>query len=126
MEIKRRSSIKDEKFKPNIIAITNRKESSIGRQVSNIVDICAGIEVGVVAIKTFLHNYFYGLAIKFAQIKESQTPDEIDKLISELIQLPHYLKIYYEHNKSSESWHMIFLIIEMLFFRERYKLSYSS
>ena len=53
MEIKRRSSIEDEKFKPNLIAITNRKESSIGRQISNVIDICAGIEVGVAATKTF-------------------------------------------------------------------------
>ena len=58
MEIKRRSIIKDKTFKPNLIAITNRKESSIGRQVSNIIDICAGIEVGVAATKTFLLNYF--------------------------------------------------------------------
>ena len=49
MEIKRRSEIK-EKFRPNLIAITN---DSIGRQVSNIIDICAGIEVGVAATKTF-------------------------------------------------------------------------
>ena len=64
MEIKRRSSIQDKKFKPNLIAITNRKESSIGRQVSNIIDICAGIEVGVAATKTFFAQLlsFYGLA----------------------------------------------------------------
>ena len=90
MEIKRRSSIKDKKFKPNLIAITNRKESSIGRQVSNIIDICAGIEVGVAATKTFFAQLlsFYGLAIKFAEIKGSQSLDEINKLITELIKLP--------------------------------------
>jgi len=53
MEIKRRSLVDDTNFKPNLIAITNRKESSIGRQVANIIDICAGIEVGVAATKTF-------------------------------------------------------------------------
>ena len=42
MEIKRRSSIEDAKFKPNLIAITNRKESSIEGRL-NIIDICAGI-----------------------------------------------------------------------------------
>ena len=90
MEIKRRSSIEDKKFKPNLIAITNRKESSIGRQVSNIIDICAGIEVGVAATKTFLAQLlsFYGLAINFAQIKGSQSQDQIDKLITELVKLP--------------------------------------
>ena len=90
MEIKRRSSKEDKKFTPNLIAITNRKESSIGRQVLIIIDICAGIEVGVAATKTFFGQLlsFYGLAIKFAQIKGTQSSDEIDKLITELIKLP--------------------------------------
>ena len=79
MEIKRRSTIEDKKFKPNLIAITNRKESSIGRQVSNIIDICAGIEVGVAATKTFFAQLlsFYGLAIHFAQIKGSNCAKKV-------------------------------------------------
>ena len=58
--------------------------------MSNIIDICAGIEVGVAATKTFFSQLlsFYGLAIKFAQIKGSQSQDEIDKLITELIKMP--------------------------------------
>ena len=56
---------------------------SIGRQVSNIIDICAGIEVGVAATKTFFAQLlaFYGLAIKFAQIKGNQSPEEIVPLV---------------------------------------------
>ena len=53
MEITRRSLVEDENFKPNLIAITNRTDSSIGRQISNIIDIGAGIEIGVAATKTF-------------------------------------------------------------------------
>jgi len=119
MEIKRRSSIENEKFKPNLIAITNRKESSIGRQVSNIIDICAGIEVGVAATKTFFAQLlsFYGLAIKFAQIKGNQSPDEIGKLINELIKLPPLLEDLLEkHNKSSEKLaHDFFNIKDVIF-----------
>ena len=59
MEITRRSLVEDENFKPNLIAITNRTDSSIGRQISNIIDIGAGIEIGVAATKTFLLNYFH-------------------------------------------------------------------
>ena len=118
MEIKRRSSIKDKKFKPNLIAITNRKESSIGRQVLNIIDICAGIEVGVAATKTFAQLLsFYGLALKFAEIKGSQSLDEISKLKNELIELPPLIEdLLEQHNKSSEKLAHDFLILKMLFF----------
>jgi len=119
MEIKRRSSIENKQFKPNLIAITNRKESSIGRQVSNIIDICAGIEVGVAATKTFFGQLlsFYGLAIKFAQIKGTQSPEEIAKLINELKNLPPLLEDLIEkHNKSSEKLaHDFFNIKDVIF-----------
>ncbi len=119
MEIKRRSLIENEKFKPNLIAITNRKESSIGRQVSNIIDICAGIEVGVAATKTFFAQLlsFYGLAIKFAQIKGNQSPEEIGKLINELKNLPPLLEdLIEQHNKSSEKLaHDFFNIKDVIF-----------
>jgi len=109
----------DEKFKPNLIAITNRKESSIGRQVANILDICAGIEVGVAATKSYFAQLlsFYGLAIKFAQIKCSQPPEEIGKLIKELLKLPPLLEDLIEkHNKSSEKLaHDFFNIKDVIF-----------
>ena len=65
MEINRRSSIEDNNFKPNLIAITNRVESSIGRQIPNIINISAGIEIGVAATKTFFAQLlsFYGLSL---------------------------------------------------------------
>ena len=119
MEIQRRSLIEDKKYKPNLVAITNRKESSIGRQISNIIDIGAGIEVGVAATKTFFAQLlsFYGLAIKFAQIKGSQSKDEISQLISELVKLPPLLEDLIEkHNQSSEKLaHDFFNIKDVIF-----------
>ena len=118
MEIKRRSLIKDKRFKPNLIAITNRIESSIGRHISNIIDIGAGIEVGVAATKTFFAQLlsFYGLAIKFAEIKGSQSKDEISKLINELIKLPPLIEdIIDKHNQSSEKLDTIFNIKDVIF-----------
>jgi len=119
MEIKRRSLVNDEQFKPNLVAITNRKDSSIGRLISNIVDIGAGIEIGVAATKTFFAQLlsFYGLAIKFAQIKSTQCENEINTLIDELIKLPQLLEDLLEiHNKSSEKLaHDFFNIKDVIF-----------
>ena len=119
MEIKRRSSITDRKYKPNLIAITNRTESSIGRQISNVIDIGAGIEIGVAATKTFFGQLlsFYGLAIKFAQIKNSQSNEKINQLISELNKLPPLVEELLEkHNKSSEKLaHDFFNIKDVIF-----------
>ncbi len=119
MEIKRRSSMSDEKYKPNLVAITNRMESSIGRQISNIIDIGAGVEIGVAATKTFFAQLlsFYGLAIKFAQIKGTQNNEIINQLISELTKLPPLIEELLEkHNKTSEKLaHDFFNIKDVIF-----------
>ena len=119
MEIKRRSSIEDTNFKPNLIAITNRNESSIGRLIPNIINIGAGIEIGVAATKTFFAQLlsFYGLAIKFAQIKGSQSNENISQLISELIKLPTLVEeLLKKHNESSEKLaHDFFNIKDVIF-----------
>ncbi len=119
MEIKRRSSIEDRNFKPNLIAVTNRIESSIGRLIPNIINISAGIEIGVAATKTFFAQLlsFYGLAIKFSQIKGSQSNENIRQLISELTTLPLLVEELLEkHNESSEKLaHDFFNIKDVIF-----------
>ena len=105
MEIKRREAIGKHNFQPNLLAITNRTDSSIGRLVPNLVDISAGIEVGVAATKTFFGQLlsFYGLAVTFAQIKNSRSNDEINKLVADLKELPLILKeLVDQHNVISE------------------------
>ncbi len=119
MEIKRRSLMSEKRYKPNILAITNRVESSIGRKTSNIIDICAGTEIGVAATKTFFAQLlsFYGLAIKFAQIKGSQSNQNIRELISDLVQLPPLVEELLEkHNKSSAKLaHDFFNVKDVIF-----------
>ncbi len=119
MEIKRRSSKEDSIYKPNLVAITNRIESSIGRQISNVIDIDAGIEIGVAATKTFFAQLlsFYGLAIKFAQIKKTQSNENISQLISELTKLPPLVEeLLKKHNKSSAKLaHDFFNIKDVIF-----------
>ena len=69
MEQERRLAHGDPAFAPKLLGITNRPESSLGRLVPHILDIGAGIEVGVAATKTFLGQLlaFYGLALAFAE-----------------------------------------------------------
>ena len=105
MEIKRRKLTNKLELQPNLIAITNRLDSSMGRLVPNIIDISAGIEIGVAATKTFFGQLlsFYGLAIKFAQLRNSKSVNEINNLILDLINLPPQLEeLVSSHNKISE------------------------
>ena len=105
MEIKRREIQTNEDFSPNLLAITNRLESSIARQIPNIIDISAGIEIGVAATKTFFGQLlsFYGLAITFAQIKRSKSNHDINQLISDISELPNILEdLVDKHNLISE------------------------
>ena len=68
MDAKRRQAHDQPGFAPKQLGVTNRTESSLARQVPYILDIGAGIEVGVAATKTFLGQLlaFYGLAVAFA------------------------------------------------------------
>jgi len=68
MEQERRRAHGHPAFAANLLGITNRPESSLGRLVPHLLDIGAGIEVGVAATKTFLGQLlaFYGLALSFA------------------------------------------------------------
>ena len=74
MEQERRQLVADPAYAPRLLGITNRPESSLGRLVPHILDIGAGIEVGVAATKTFLGQLlaFYGLALAFAERRVGQ------------------------------------------------------
>jgi glutamine---fructose-6-phosphate transaminase (isomerizing) len=69
MEQERRQLVADPAYAPRLLGITNRAESSLGRMVDQVLDIGAGIEVGVAATKTFMGQLlaFYGLALAFAE-----------------------------------------------------------
>ncbi|MCH9715076.1 MAG: glutamine--fructose-6-phosphate transaminase (isomerizing) [Cyanobacteria bacterium] len=74
MEQQRRQLVADPAYAPRLLGITNRPESSLGRMVDQILDIGAGIEVGVAATKTFMGQLlaFYGLALAFAERRLGQ------------------------------------------------------
>lgn len=105
MEDKRRSLIQDPAFASHQLGLTNRAESSLSRQVPNIIDIGAGIEVGVAATKTFLGQLltFYGLALVFAARRQSRSKKEIDTLVNEIKQLPNQLRqLINQHDRQTE------------------------
>jgi len=111
MEQKRRQMVADPAYAPRLLGITNRPESSLGRLVSDVVDIGAGIEVGVAATKTFLGQLlaFYGLAIAFAERRVGQqaggamvTREWLQALVAGLKAVPEQpLALVEEHDRRS-------------------------
>ncbi len=103
MEQERRRLVADPAYRPRLLGITNRAESSLARMVDHILDIGAGIEVGVAATKTFLGQLlaFYGLSLAFAERRVGQrqgggssgrSREELKALVAQLRQLPKQLE----------------------------------
>lgn len=93
MEKERRDSSKDANFSFHHLGITNRVDSSFGRELENVIDFGSGIEIGVAATKTFLGQMlsFYGLTLLFASHREKRTSQEILNLSNELRLIPKQL-----------------------------------
>tara|TARA_B100000700_G_C15053844_1_gene861764 strand:- start:3346 stop:5250 length:1905 start_codon:yes stop_codon:yes gene_type:complete len=110
MERKRREAISEETFKFHQLGITNRRESSLSRELENIIDIESGLEVGVAATKTFLGQMlsFYGLTLLFAAHNKKRTAQEIYNLSNDLRLVPTQLKdlIQKHDSRSKEIAHL--------------------
>ena len=105
MEAERRQAQPDPRFASRQLGVTNRPESSLSRQVPHILDIGAGIEVGVAATKTFLGQLlaFYGLALAFAGQRRSRSHKDIQSLVDALRDLPQQLQdLVHLHDQRSE------------------------
>ncbi|MFM7465842.1 MAG: SIS domain-containing protein, partial [Cyanobium sp.] len=98
MEQERRQGLADPACRPRLLGITNRPESSLGRLVPHLLDIGAGIEVGVAATKTFLGQLlaFYGLGLAFAERRQGRPgvpgPERLAALARELRSLPEVMR----------------------------------
>ncbi|MFZ4566517.1 MAG: glutamine--fructose-6-phosphate transaminase (isomerizing) [Prochlorococcaceae cyanobacterium] len=94
MEQQRRADHGDPAYRARLLGITNRPESSLGRLVPQLIDIQAGVEVGVAATKTFMGQLlaFYGLALRLAELRGSRTPEELHRLAAALRGLPGQLR----------------------------------
>jgi glucosamine--fructose-6-phosphate aminotransferase (isomerizing) len=109
MEQERRRAVADPAYAPRLLGITNRPESSLGRLVDQILDIGAGIEVGVAATKTFLGQLlaFYGLALAFAERHgggaTGHGPEQLRQLAAALRQVPEQLRqLVDDHDRRCE------------------------
>jgi glucosamine--fructose-6-phosphate aminotransferase (isomerizing) len=109
MEQERRRAVADPAYAPRLLGVTNRPESSLGRLVDQILDIGAGIEVGVAATKTFLGQLlaFYGLALAFAERRgggaTGHGPEQLRQLVADLRRLPEQLRVLVEdHDRRCE------------------------
>ncbi|NJO40112.1 MAG: glutamine--fructose-6-phosphate transaminase (isomerizing) [Cyanobacteria bacterium CRU_2_1] len=89
MEKQRRAN-QSAPFRPRLLGITNRMQSSLTRLMDCAIDIHAGIEIGVAATKTFTAQLvaFYCLAIDLAYRRHTLSPTQLEQLIQQLWQLP--------------------------------------
>ena len=77
-------------FTSRFLGITNRVESSITNLVDEVIDIRAGIEIGVAATKTFIAQVmvFYFLAIDLAWQRQYLSGERIREIIDGLKKIP--------------------------------------
>jgi glucosamine--fructose-6-phosphate aminotransferase (isomerizing) len=89
MEKQRRAMLNSE-YRPRILGITNRPESTLATVVDQVINTYAGIEIGVAATKTFVAQVmaFYMLALDLAFRRQSIPPEKIAEIITALSQLP--------------------------------------
>ena len=94
MEQQRCADHGDPAYAARLLGITNRTESSLGRLVPQLIDIAAGVEVGVAATKTFLGQLlaFYGLAIQLTDLRGVRSREQLHPLLAELRALPAQLQ----------------------------------
>ncbi|MBD2305526.1 glutamine--fructose-6-phosphate transaminase (isomerizing) [Chroococcidiopsis sp. FACHB-1243] len=87
---KQRRAEKTPQFRPRLLGITNRMQSSLARLVDYTIDIQAGIEIGVAATKTFIAQLvaFYCLALDLAYRRQTLSATQLEQIIGQLWQLP--------------------------------------
>lgn len=89
MEQARRSKL-DSKYQAQLLAITNRPESTIGQLCNHIINTQAGIEIGVAATKTFIAQVlgFYYLALDLAYSRQTLSNERMVEIIEGLHRIP--------------------------------------
>lgn len=108
MERQRRTVLASE-YRPRILGITNRPESTLGSMVDQVINTYAGIEIGVAATKTFVAQVmsFYVLALDLAWRRKTITPSRMEEILKGLLQLPTHIEqiIHSEEGKIRDLAH---------------------
>jgi len=86
------------KFQPRLLGITNRPESSLAALAGQIIDIHAGIEIGVAATKTFIAQLlaFYCLALDLSYRRQTLSLKRLEAILNGLRQLPALMELILE------------------------------
>lgn len=97
MEQQRRAG-KEAKYQARLLGITNRTEGSLAQMVPQIINIHAGIEIGVAATKTFVAQVmaFYCLALDIAYYRQTLPESRLLEIIEGLRQLPSEIEMILE------------------------------
>ena len=122
MEEERRLAADATELAPRLLGITNRPESSLGRRLPEILDIAAGVEVGVAATKTFMGQLlaFYGLALDLAARRHARSTEEIQGFTDQLKGFPPLLQALIEqHDQCCASLAQDFLHTEDMIYLGR-------
>ncbi len=87
---KLRRCVLSKEFRPRLLGITNRPESTLATIVDNIINTYAGIEIGVAATKTFVAQViaFYLLALDLAWRRKTIESKRLEAILTGLWQLP--------------------------------------
>ena len=96
------TAIKQSKAKgSHILIITNRPDSAMAREADSLIPVNAGIEVSVAATKSYTAQLmaFYLLALYMAEIKESVSTEELNKMKSEMMILPQKIEQVLAHTE---------------------------
>ncbi|NEQ83739.1 MAG: glutamine--fructose-6-phosphate aminotransferase, partial [Moorea sp. SIO2I5] len=102
MEQQRRSN-QQSKFQLRLLGITNRTESSLAALTENIIDIHAGIEIGVAATKTYTAQLlaFYCLALDLSYRRQVLPLMRLETILNGLQQLPALMESVLEVQEDS-------------------------
>jgi glucosamine--fructose-6-phosphate aminotransferase (isomerizing) len=102
MEKHRRSGL-GEKYRPRILGITNRPESTLAQMVDQIINTQAGIEIGVAATKSFTAQLlgFYLLALDLSFRRRTLPLERIEKIIDTLRSIPRLIEVVLEKQEKA-------------------------
>ncbi|NET38425.1 MAG: glutamine--fructose-6-phosphate transaminase (isomerizing) [Cyanothece sp. SIO1E1] len=100
MEQQRRQGQSPE-FRARLLGITNRPESSLGNLLPQVLNTCAGVEIGVAATKTFTAQLmaFYFLALDLAYRRQAISFQKCTQILEGLRQLPAQIELVLEHQE---------------------------
>lgn len=101
-----------------VLAVVNVVGSSIAREADNVIYTWAGPEIAVATTKAYSAQLaaFYLLAMKFANVRGTITPEEFQQLQRDLIQLPEQIETLLGMKEKIQRFANRYLAADHMFF----------